>query len=118
MPLRFATGRHITGFASLGASHASPLHAPHAKTYCPRLKPHIKAPPNLGGVGEVSRKPSLPEAKTHKSWFREPRKPTNPANPKISLIRDSDNRVRCMEGRSVRSTERSEARNAPTRSEA
>ncbi len=26
--------------------------------------------------------------------------------------------MRCMEGRSVRSTERSEARNAPTRSEA
>jgi hypothetical protein len=28
-------GRHITGFASLGASHASPLHAPHAKTSHP-----------------------------------------------------------------------------------
>jgi hypothetical protein len=26
-------GRHITGFASLGASHASPLHAAHAKTF-------------------------------------------------------------------------------------
>jgi hypothetical protein len=25
-------GRCITGFASLGASHASPLHTPHAKT--------------------------------------------------------------------------------------
>jgi hypothetical protein len=25
-------GRHIPGFASLGASHASPLHAAHAKT--------------------------------------------------------------------------------------
>jgi hypothetical protein len=32
VPLRFATGRHIPGFASLGASHASPLHAAHAKT--------------------------------------------------------------------------------------
>jgi hypothetical protein len=31
-------GRHIPGFASLGASHASPLHAPHAKTYVPRPK--------------------------------------------------------------------------------
>ena len=30
VPLRFATGRHIPGFASLGASHASPLHAAHA----------------------------------------------------------------------------------------
>jgi hypothetical protein len=35
VPLRFATGRHIPGFASLGASHASPLHAPHAKTCSP-----------------------------------------------------------------------------------
>jgi hypothetical protein len=25
-------GRHLTGFASLGASHASPLQAAHAKT--------------------------------------------------------------------------------------
>ena len=24
-------GRHIPGFASLGATHASPLHAPHAR---------------------------------------------------------------------------------------
>ena len=46
----------------------------------------------------ASRKHSLPEGKTHKSWYRQPRKPTNPAHPKISLIRDSDNCVRCMEG--------------------
>ena len=38
VPLRFATGRHITGFASLGASHASPLHVPHANPHVPRLK--------------------------------------------------------------------------------
>ena len=31
-------GRHIPGFASLGASHASPLHAPHAKTHIPMAK--------------------------------------------------------------------------------
>ena len=31
VPLRFATGRHLTGFASLGASHASPLQAAHAE---------------------------------------------------------------------------------------
>jgi hypothetical protein len=32
------SGRHLTGFASLGASHASPLQAAHAKTLAIRAK--------------------------------------------------------------------------------
>ena len=76
-PLR---GRHLTGFASLGASHASPLQAAHANPQLPRQNT-TKQPP-FGGVREV-RPPGL------KRFFASVAPPLFPSQPSLSSHKDT-----------------------------
>ena len=64
---RAPTGRHLTGFASLGASHASPLQAAHAP---PKTSPKT-SPPFKGGAGVVVIKkiPFKPLSKEGQGWL-------------------------------------------------